>query len=270
MVATHTDSIAFFAGGSNDPEMIYEDIMSTLVEGFNSSLQRIGATNSLSSKRIGISASHIGSYAMFAGGTNYSGYFNTIDVYNSSLTKESSCYLSSSKSAVASTHTTRHAIFAGGISPSGRCAMVDAYDVSRTQIKLNNLSSARNKVAAVHVGSYVIFAGGYDSSYGTNTVDVYGAGLSKIVGVASNLSYAVNRDVLPATDVQNNYALFDLGNQYIYSEDAELHVIDVYDSSLTKTVLHDSGILYDADTHVGNYTITTSGGYVNAFTVVPL
>lgn len=269
LVATHTNNVAFFAGGSTDANMIYEDVMSTLVEGFNSSMQRIGNTNALSSRRIGIAASHIGSYAMFAGGTNYSTYFNTVDVYNSSLTKESNCYLSSSKSGVAATHTYQHVLFAGGWRDSGRCAMVDAYNKDRTKICPSNLSSAREHMAAVHVGGFAIFAGGYDSSYPTTTVDVYDSSLSKIVGVAQNLSYSVARYVLPATSVQNQYAMFDLGEQYIYSENKNVYWIDVYDASLTKTILQDSGRLGNVDAHVGNYVITTSGGSINAFTIVP-
>ena len=255
--ATHVGDYALFAGGNIDSELGSNSYMSNVVDAFSSKLIRTNPSSPLSHARVNMASTHIGDYALFGGGYNYSSFINTIDAYNKSLTRQTRT-LSRGKSELAAAHVGDYAVFAGGYySSSGstyqytNCNMVDIYSSSLTHSAQVGLSTARHKLSATHVGSYVIFAGGYDSFY-TNAVDVYSDGMTKI-NTIQNLTLAT--ELPSAASVGGSFALFYLGSKYNDSTGSDQYMIDVYDVSLTKTVLYDVN-MGNVNTHVGDYTIS--------------
>lgn len=137
-------------------------------------------------------------YALFAGGTDGSSYFDVVDAYSETLDK-----------------VTSPDVLSEGVS-----------NLAATSIASVGSSSPQS--------GYALFGGGETASSYTNKVNAYNENLDKVVSVA-NLSQA--RGYLAATSVapgggsnpQSGYALFGGG---VWS--AGLNVIDVYDMSLTK------------------------------------
>lgn len=263
--ATHVGDYALFAGGNTSVQGASSNTTSNVVDAFDSKLVRSSPSSYLTYARVGIAATHIGDYALFGGGYNISSYFNTIDVYNKSLTKQTKT-LSRGKSSLAATHVGNYAIFAGGRYDSNgltNCNIVDTYNSSLVHSTQASLSSARHNLSATHIGNYAIFAGGYDSFY-TNAVDVYSVSMTKINTVQA-LTYGYQNP--PAASVGDSFALFHLGRQYI-SDVGDKYMTDVYDTSLTKTILYDVR-MGNVNTHVGDYTIShynSSIAYV--FTII--
>ena len=256
--ATHVGDYALFAGGNIDSELGSNSYMSNVVDAFSSKLIRTNPSSPLSHARVNMASTHIGDYALFGGGYNYNSFINTIDVYNTSLTKQANKTLSRAKSDLASTHVGNYAIFAGGrynstgsVYQASACNMVDVYDNSLTHSTQSSLSTGRYILSATHIDNYAIFAGGYDSFY-TNAVDVYSDGMTKI-NTVQNLTLAT--ELPSAASVGGSFALFYLGNKHNDSTGSDQHMIDVYDVSLTKTVLYDVN-MGNVNTHVGDYTIS--------------
>jgi hypothetical protein len=116
------------------------------------------------------SATTVGKYALFAGS---SGGTQTVEVYDSSLTKITSLSLSVSRVYTAATTIGDYALFGGG-GNSPYYNTVDAFDDSLTRTAPTVLSLARGYLAASTVGNYALFAGGASSnSASTNRVDAY-------------------------------------------------------------------------------------------------
>ena len=125
-----------------------------------------------------LAATHVGNYALFGGGYNFSDhYYNVVDAYNASLEKSTPTPLSQARDALAATHVGNYALFGGGYGISGYSNVVDAYNTSLEKSAPTPLSQARYNLAATHIGNYALFGGGYTDGGGgdrdTNTVDAY-------------------------------------------------------------------------------------------------
>lgn len=155
--------------------------------------------------------------------------------------------LSISRKYLTATSVGNYAIFGGGYD-SSYYKVVDAYDTSLTRSLPAELNNARYALASTTIGNYALFGGGYPY---TTTLDVYDASLTK--STATELS--VSRRCLAATSV-GNYALFGGGHN-----DSDLQsVVDVYDSSLTKSITSLSiARNYLAATTVGDYALFGGG-----------
>ena len=167
LTATTVGNYALFGGGYRKSSF-YNDICSGITS-YDTSLVRSNYNiSSLSSTKECLAATTVGSYALFGGGNNGSNV-NTVDAYNSSLTKISISSLSSARSKLAATTLGNFALFGGGDSSSN----VDIYDASLTKQSTVNLSSSRYYLAATTVGNYALFGGGQTSSSTISTVDVF-------------------------------------------------------------------------------------------------
>lgn len=167
---------AIFAGGTTSSSG--GSFLST-AEIYDSSITKITATNkNLSVARMALAAASTGSYALFAGGlAEDSKVVNTVDTYNSSLTKSTTTGLSNSRYTLNGLSIDNYAIFAGGRSSfSGYLSTIDIYDNSLTRTT-NSLSLAKVSLASTILGNKAIFAGGgtYQSGgiQANNTVDVF-------------------------------------------------------------------------------------------------
>ncbi|WP_432354768.1 LamG-like jellyroll fold domain-containing protein [Anaerotruncus rubiinfantis] len=198
------------------------------------SLLYSGKATPLSALRGSLTATTIGDYALFAGGSTNTALTNPspiVDVYNSSLVHNTVTDLSIGRYSLASTCLGNYALFGGGWSSSGSSAAVDAYDFSLTRTTPTALGSVSTNLAATSVGGYALFGGGYTSSGMTTTytskVNAYNSSLTRINPTSLNAA----RGFLTATSV-GDYALFVGGqgsNNKLYS------TVDAYSSALTKS-----------------------------------
>jgi hypothetical protein len=118
----------------------------------------------------------VGNYALFAGGSGSSPtYKDTVDAYDTSLTRSTPLALSVARNNLAGASIGDYALFAGGQSDSSSySSTVDAYDISLTRSTPTALSAARRYLAGASVGNYALFAGGQsDSSNYSDVVDAY-------------------------------------------------------------------------------------------------
>ena len=90
-----------------------------------------GTATNLSVARNYLAATTVGNYALFGGGYNNS-YRDTVDVYNSSLTKSTATNLSVARNYLAATTVGNYALFGGGYSNSSPYyyATVDVYTIA--------------------------------------------------------------------------------------------------------------------------------------------
>ena len=91
-------------------------------------LEYYGAITPLSAARYNLAATTVGNYALFGGGYGDTGYENTVDAYNTSLTRSTPTVLSVVRESLAATTVGNYALFGGGYgsSPSYKNT-VDAY-----------------------------------------------------------------------------------------------------------------------------------------------
>lgn len=198
----------------------------------------IGNVDSLTTARYNLMAASVSDkYALFAGGYTGSVYKNDVDAYNSDLvhTNPSNLISLSSKGFAASNGG--RAFFGGGVITSTSVnSAVNYYGSALTRNSAVKLSTARWRGASASVGDYVLFAGGDTiapsasgispskvvEGYNTTTTVV------KISSVATLSSATYN---LAGTSINNKYALFAGGA----TSTSDLKIVNVYDSSLTKT-----------------------------------
>ena len=150
------------------------------VYAIDSSLTR-STPSSLSSARMKPHGMTVGDNALFIGGRT-SGVSNTVDIYNSALTRTTGS-VSSSRFNGATTTNNGFGIIAGGSSSSTALqSNVELFDEALTRIIIEPLSSNRNALGAASVGNYFLIAGGHttaslNTSYlkddSVTTVDVY-------------------------------------------------------------------------------------------------
>ena len=137
-------------------------------------LEYYGTIEPLSEARSRLAATTVGNYALFGGGyTQNDGHYDTVDAYNSDLTRSTPTSLSLARSYLSATTVGDYALFGGGmVEGYGYSDSVDAYDNTLTRSTPTGLSLARSELAATTVGNYALFGGGYAKGY-IDTVDAY-------------------------------------------------------------------------------------------------
>ena len=220
-----------------------------------------GAITALSVARSDLTATTVGNYALFAGGSisGSGNYSAVVDAYNKSLTRSIPTQLSQARMYLLGTTVGNYALFAAG---NNQYKMVDAYNTSLTRSSPTELSSLLNEGAATTVGDYALF-GGMSSSYG-NIVNAYNKSLTR--SIPTELSVARYR--LAATTV-GDYALFGGGfNDVDYNVPKQhLATVDAYNKSLTRSTPTELSVAryHLAATAVGDYALF-GGGYYNKST----
>ena len=193
LAATSIGDYALFGGGWRSNDASAPDPFAT-VDAYNTSLTRSTPT-SLSVGRCVLAATSVGDYALFGGGSfdNYvSGRqsFDTVDAYNTSLTRSTPTALSQARDDLAATSVGNYALFGGGWAGSGS-STVDAYNLSLTRSTPTPLSEARSILAATSVGNYALFGGGWAGS-DSSTVDAYTIVPSTEIQVYPETKYKFN------------------------------------------------------------------------------
>ena len=283
--AVSVGDYALFGGGDTNGSDY-----KTTVDVYTSKLVK-GTASSLSAARIYMATTTVGNYALFGGGhagssNSATAYFNTVDAYNTNLTRSTPTTLSNKPNYLAATTVGNYALFGGGEtytdpSVSGfyyYLTTVDTYTSNLVKGTATSLSVGRSHLAATTVGNYAIFAGGgkyeYTGSYASaggyykdfNTVDTYTDNLVK--GTATSLSEE-KRD-LSATTV-GDYALFAGGYKLLSSGSESYSTVDAYNSSLTRyspVGLSSARSSFPATT-VGDYALfgnTTSFPTIDTYT----
>lgn len=141
----------------------------TQVHSLNSSMTDTTLTTGLSLARHAGAAETVNNHAIFAGGENgYDTIHDTVDIYNSSLTRSVGTSLSTAKKCMASAHTDSYAMFAGGY-PTSNLA-IDIYDTSLTHTFTVDTTCQRQGMIGASVGDYILFTGG-----GKTAVQIYSA-----------------------------------------------------------------------------------------------
>lgn len=170
----------------------------------NGSYFEAGTVVQLSVARESLAATTIGDYALFAGGMKSdSTAVDTVDAFNSSLTRTTPSALTEPKRGLAATTAGDYALFAGG-QDNGFLTGVVAYDKSLTRTAPASLSVGRADLSATSVGGFALFGGGTDGfvSY-LDTVDSYDASLTRTTATA----LSAKKTDLAATTI-GNFALF--------------------------------------------------------------
>ena len=218
----------------------------------------------LSQARYGLAGTTNGNYALFAGGSDSSHYYDVVNIYDTNLTRFTGANLSQARAFLAATTVGNYAIFGGGLFKSSNTGnsipsgCVDAYNNTYfTKSNPTTLSTQRSSPAAATIGNYALFAGGYDGSAGgdgyLDTIEVYDNNLNKITSPAALLSEEKSG---PAATTVGNYVLFGGGSDYY------IKTVDAYNASLAKTTVAtlNKGRGELAATTVGDYALF-GGGY---------
>jgi hypothetical protein len=116
----------------------------------------------------GLAATSVGDYALFGGGNTHSSevggtYRKTINVYNSSLVKQSDLNLKYGTRGLCAGSIGSYAIFVGGNTTGARNPTVLNSSLSSVS-SMTALSTDVDFLATATVGSYIIFAGGHKIS----------------------------------------------------------------------------------------------------------
>ena len=227
LASTTVGDYALFGGGSNITYTGDDTIYYSTVDVYNSSLVKSTASD-LSEKRNDMSATTVGNYALFGGGSTYPPYtsYADVDAYSSSLVKSIAPDLARGCDEGAATTVGDYAIFAGGSyeSSSGIEELndtVDVYNPSLVKSTATRLQDERSGLSATTVGNYALFAGGESKLYG-GKVDSYNSSL--VHSIATDLSK--KRYHMSATTV-GDYALFAGGKD---KNGNSCDTVDVYES----------------------------------------
>ena len=243
----------------------YENFTEGLTPRQEPGVEQADQPENLSVARSYLAATHVGNYALFAGGNNYT---DIVDAYNTSLEKLTPTPLSRGRGYLAATHVGNYALFGGGWYSdfnngsnyyNYNLNVVDAYDISLNRITPppTHLSVARKRLAATHVGNYALFGGGHIGFAGAptyaSTVDAYDTKLYRTTAI----HLSVGRVNLAATNV-GNYALFGGGDS---DTNWAGYTVDAYDNLLNKvnTINLSRNKLSPVATHVGNYALFAGG-----------
>ena len=229
-----------------------------------------GNIKDLSVARHHLSATTVGNYALFGGGSSATNtnehvtYYSTVDAYNTSLTRTTATDLSEKKFYLAATTVGNYALFGGGCYDYDNrkyVSTVDAYNTSLTRTTATSLREKKYSLTATTVGDHALFGGGFGNTSrgGRNylsTVDAYNTSLTRTT--ATSLSAARYR--MSATTV-GNYALFAGGVSRSNSTDSYYSTVDAYNTSLTRTTATDLSEkkFYLSATTVGNYALFGGG-----------
>ena len=244
---------ALFGGGVGSGD-------SAVVDAYDINLERTTAPT-LSQARYGLAATTVGDYALFGGG--YNGLVSAVvDAYDTNLERTTATTLSEGRDFLAATTVGDYALFGGGVG-SGNFALVEAYDTDLEKTTPLSFSVSRSGLAATTVASvggsgYALFGGGYTSGYPSSWVYACDSSLT----IITSLLLSEARGSLAATTVApvggSGYALFGGGKG---GGDVYYELIDVYDSSLTRTT---PTALSQARYHLAATTVIFPGGSVYA------
>lgn len=235
LASTTVGNYALFGGGQ--PSAFSGN--SNVVDAYDQNLTLQTAPAVLSQARRSLAATTVApaggsnpqsGYALFAGGTDGSSYFDVVDAYSETLDKVTSPdVLSEGVSNLAATSIAAvgssspqsgYALFGGGETASSYTNKLNAYNENLDKmISVANLSQARGYLAATNVGNYALFGGGIWSA-GLNLVEPYDSSLTKVAPNPQALSEG--RYGLSAASV-GSYALFGGGISSSYS-----NVVDAY------------------------------------------
>ena len=259
LAATTVGNYALFGGGSGSSGGGY-----TTVDAYDTSLTRTNP-EFLSLGRGELAATSVGDYALFGGGEYYDSDYDItvsvddVDVYDSSLTKQTAKFLCRRVSGLAATSVGDYALFGGGnTNEGGAYGLVSAFNTSLTRTQPSNFTDARDEYAATTVGDYALFGGGTLIGSPLSYVDAYNSSLTKME--VSALSVGMYQ--LAATTV-GDYALF--GGGYQTGATMGGTVVNMYDASLTRTVTFplSTGRAGLAATTVGDFALF-GGGHHNS------
>lgn len=213
----------------------------------------------------------INNYAMFSGGydTSISSCVQTVEVYNSSLTKLQNAYMNIPKVEHSGTNAgSSYTLLAGGQityqagsgTATGPTSGAEAFNSSLTRTTAEQLSAARGEMGAASVGDYAIFACGSNLGTGTakveyNVVDFYNSSLVKSRNYWTNISHLTGVST-------RDYAIFGGGSTANSSGNSNVSMqVRAYNSSLVVTKLADLSVGRKniATGTTGNYAIFCGG-----------
>lgn len=187
-------------------------------------IRKWGTATPLSEPRYDFGAAHVGNYALFAGGISTVGNIESVETYNSSLTKGSAPSFTGQNAlgrAVGGQNST-YALF------NASNQTTYSYDKSLTIKKRASAdASPEGHAVAVSFNNYILFAGGY-SSANRRGISIYDASLT------FNQTGTISHIMLDAAGTSvGNYVIFGGGRSSrtdgnIYSD------VEIYDSSITK------------------------------------
>lgn len=144
-------------------------------------------------------AANVGEYAIIVGGYSGTTIVNTVEVYNTGLTKLTNLTIPIATGGLSGcgTKSKTYALFAGGdINPSASLSTMTStvycFNASLTLLNSPSLSVAKELMGAINIEDTIIFAGGWDqAAYApVNTVDVYTDNLTRQSPPPNNLSVA--------------------------------------------------------------------------------
>jgi len=195
-------------------------------------LHQLGATafakghwtnGTLSVARLGVLATSVGKYALFAGGSNEEQNLKVVDIYDSESKVWSVSSLSEPITSIGSAVVSVGSELAMFTGFQGVIDIFHANDMSWTSAKL---SVVRIYLTATSVGNFAFFAGG-NSDMMFNLVDIYDA--SANLWSTANLSQA--RNFLSSASV-GYVALFGGGIYHNSSDDDDQlsNVVDIFDT----------------------------------------
>ena len=235
---------ALFAGSGN----VYDDISNNLIR-YDELLTRHQDTLSVAITSRGSAA--ISQYGMFAGGTTGSYYGSDIvtPINNSFTEVDTVESLSEPAENPVGVGFTNYIIFAGGnttVIPA--IDNVDSFNESITKQNLTNLPYAVTEHAGTSTSTYAMFGGGGNNSNNSNYCTAYNQSLTQTI--ATNLS--VSSRSLAAATINNRAAFFNGCTDLSNNNPSD--IIDIYDSSLTKTSVNNiPSPTYPNDGHTYKY-----------------
>jgi hypothetical protein len=251
MASGTVGNYALFAGGYG---------RNLAVDVYSNQLVHSTATN-LSSNRASTTGESVGNYFLVAGGYSGGKSFNTVEAFNSNLSKSAATSLVSKAHYLFHGNTGNHAIFAGGCYPSVATSgytlikTANAYDSNLTRTEISAMSVARCLGASTTVGNKAFFAGGFTAYEKTTSavVEVYNSDLTVTTAPSLRTGLVWNTAVKCG-----NHAVVAGGedaNEVVYAQ------ADAYDSNLTKTVLTDLSVARKGSmgTHLSNFGIVAGG-----------
>lgn len=251
---------SFFAGGETSSGKAY-NFISVISE---NAILYIAKTFELTGGGLGLGATNLPDYALFAGGENGL----TVDCFTGgSLTKTIAPDLSVMSrymgAGCVSSGYSGYALFAGGWIAASNTTVknVDAYDRFLTKSLPLELSIGRSDIVSAGIGdnfeySYTLFAGGLkdhtNSSSMSDAVDVYDRSLTR--GVPLSLSRA--RAYSSAGPIKSHAIIYG-GNIGLVANDT----VDAYDMSLTRSIPESlsTGKFASAATIIGDYALCGGG-----------
>lgn len=247
LCATHVGDYALFSGGTYYTSDSYMSSATYKnIDVYDSSLTHLTSIVPPTTRN-GLSAIHVGNYALFSCGPDKS-----VEVYDTSLTYSKIDDITATYTQIPlSAHTDDYAIITSNTE-------VNVYNKSLIKTFLSeglNVGRSIYNSAATHVGGYALFSGGASA-------DVYDNSLTHS---SADRLLRNNYSNFAATHIPK-YALF--GGGYYGNSDSTYNInVDVYDESLTHSTPSDAYTTYRRQyplaTSIDRYAIFAGGAYSN-------